>query len=151
MLFEDFLGNADDYIIEKLENLLSDQFFERNPLLQKEALYRSVIGQVTNFFLNNCQQIPALLDNEWLRPEVFLNLQATYVIENYIELDMPPKDHQRQLQWATAEMYDWYMRRRGSIRQARTEHESLMSQPEHIQHDTENGKRLRQVIRSRIQ
>ena len=69
------------------------------------------------------------------------------MLENYVELNMPPKDHQRQLQYATAEMYEWYTRRLANIRQVRTEHQSAQSQIIEVERDTENGKRLRQIIR----
>lgn len=119
--------------------------------MQKEPLFKSVIGQVTNFFLNNAQRLKALLSDEFTRPEVFLNVQATHVLENYIDLETPPKDHKRQLQFATAEMYDWYMRSLGEIRQAKSEHDSLMSAGSVVvQRDTETGKMLRQIIRKRI-
>lgn len=72
-----------------------------------------------------------------------MNLQATFVIEKYIELNIPPKDHRRQLQYATAELYDWYMRRLSSIRHVQSEHESAMTQQVCVERDTENGKRLR--------
>ena len=44
--------------------MTSDQHFQKNPFLQKETLYRSVLGQASNYFLrkfpNDCQNVDRL-------------------------------------------------------------------------------------------
>ena len=52
-------------VINAIQQCTSDQHFQKNPFMQKEQLYRSVLGQASNYFLrkfpNECKNVDRLV------------------------------------------------------------------------------------------
>ena len=122
-------------------------------------MYRSVLGQATNYFLRkfpndaqNTDRLQVIMENRPTYDELLFYLVVSEILlAEYVAIDFCERYGAEQLRFATAEMYYWFMEKLTKIAAAVQGTNSQSRNGEGKLFDGANSRRLRELIKARLQ